>query len=169
VAENAVYIRGLESADWEAIAKIHEYPECQRQTLRLPYQSRDFFKQRVERQLQAGHTLVAIAETQLVGVADLFMSTGRRAHVGGIGLVVRDDYQGRGIGSQLMAALVDLSDRWLNLRRLELTVYCDNVRAIALYQKYGFEIEGTQRQYALRDGAWVDAYMMARLHESPHS
>ena len=34
---------------------------------------------------------------------------------------------------------------------------------IALYEKFGFEIEGTHRRYAFRDGAYVDAYTMARL------
>ena len=36
--------------------------------------------------------------------------------------------------------------------RIELTVYTDNAAAIALYRKFGFEIEGTHRAYALRDG-----------------
>ena len=33
-----------------------------------------------------------------------------------------------------------------------------------LYRKFGFEIEGTHRKYAFRDGAYVDAHTMARVH-----
>jgi putative acetyltransferase len=33
----------------------------------------------------------------------------------------------------------------------------------ALYEKSGFETEGTHRRYAFRDGGFVDAYSMARL------
>lgn len=62
-----------------------------------------------------------------------------------------------------MAAVMDLAENWLNLKRLELTVYTDNSKAIHLYEKYGFVIEGTLRQWALRDGAYIDAYTMARL------
>ena len=62
-----------------------------------------------------------------------------------------------------MAALLDTADNWLNLKRLELGVWTDNVPAIALYQKFGFEIEGCERAYAYRDGAYVDSYLMARL------
>ena len=75
--------------------------------------------------------------------------------------------QGQGVGTALMQALVDDADRWAQVLRLELTVYADNARAIALYRKFGFEVEGTHRAYALRDGACVDALAMARLHPSP--
>jgi len=42
-------------------------------------------------------------------------------------------------------------------------------RAVALYRRFGFEIEGTLRDYALRDGRYVDAYMMARLRDEEPS
>ena len=87
----------------------------------------------------------------------------RRRHVGYIGMAVRDDWHGRGVGSALMAAIVDVADNWLGYRRLELTVYTDNAVAFALYRKFGFETEGTLREYAFRDGRYVDAYTMARL------
>jgi putative acetyltransferase len=47
--------------------------------------------------------------------------------------------------------------------RTELTVLTDNQRAISLYREFGFEIEGTLRKYAFRNGEFVDAYVMARL------
>ena len=34
---------------------------------------------------------------------------------------------------------------------------------IALYKKFGFEVEGTHRRLAFRDGEYIDAYSMARL------
>jgi putative acetyltransferase len=71
--------------------------------------------------------------------------------------------QGKGVGTALMQALVDLADGWLNVFRLELTVFVDNRRAIALYRKFGFEIEGTHKAYALRAGEYVDAHFMARI------
>jgi putative acetyltransferase len=78
-------------------------------------------------------------------------------------MTVRDDWHGRGVGSALMQAALDLADNWLNLARLELEVFVDNAPAIHLYQKFGFCIEGTLVQYAYRDGQFVDTYTMARL------
>ena len=63
----------------------------------------------------------------------------------------------------LAFALLAIADRWLGLGRVELTVFTDNARAIALYRSFGFETEGTLRGFALRDGALVDAYTMARI------
>jgi len=54
----------------------------------------------------------------------------RRRHAAVVGMMVRDDWQGKGIGTQLMQAAVDLADKWLNLSRLELGVYPDNEPAI---------------------------------------
>ena len=85
----------------------------------------------------------------------------RRA--GAIGMAVRDDWQRRGVGSALLAAVVDLADNWIGYTRLELTVYTDNAAALALDRKLGFVIEGTLRHFALRDGDFVDAYTMARF------
>jgi len=91
----------------------------------------------------------------------------RRAHVAAIGMSIHDDWQGRGIGNALMLTALDRADRWMNILRIELTVFADNAHAIALYRRHGFVVEGTHRAYALRDGAYIDAYAMARLHPSP--
>jgi putative acetyltransferase len=78
-------------------------------------------------------------------------------------MTVHDAWAGRGVGTAPMAAAVDLADNWLNLRRIELTVYVDNEPAIRLYRRFGFEVEGTAIGYSFRDGEFVDAHMMARL------
>ena len=38
-----------------------------------------------------------------------------------------------------------------------------NKRAISLYEEFGFEVEGTMRDYVFRDGEFVDALLMARM------
>ena len=41
-----------------------------------------------------------------------------------------------------------------------------NQPGIALYQKYGFEIEGRSKQLAFRDSQYIDVYLMGRIrHE----
>ena len=62
-----------------------------------------------------------------------------------------------------MDAMIDLAENWLNTQRTKLQVYADNEPGISLYEKFGFEIEGTHRNHAFRDGLYVDSYTMARL------
>jgi putative acetyltransferase len=76
---------------------------------------------------------------------------------------VADDLSGRGIGTALLRELLDAADKWFDVRRIELTVFHDNRRAIRLYERHGFEREGVLRAYAFRDGSYVDAIAMARL------
>src|SRR6267378_2148434 len=97
----------------------------------------------------------------------LFRARPRRSHVGYIGMAVHDEWHHQGVGSALLQAAISLADNWLHLLRLELTVYTDNEVAVRLYKKHGFFIEGTHRAYALRDGKYVDAYAMARIHPNP--
>ena len=80
--------------------------------------------------------------------------------------MVDTTYQGKGVGSALMAAAVDLAENYLGLIRLQLEVYPDNFPGIALYEKFGFEREGVMRGFAFRDGAYVDVIVMARLGAS---
>lgn len=118
---------------------------------------------------EGNYFLVACVGEEFVGQLGLhtFPSRPRRRHVGQLGMAVRDDWQGKGVGSALMQAAIDLAANWLQLTRLELEVYTDNQAGIRLYQKFGFEIEGTLRQYAFRDGEYVDAYIMAKIISGP--
>ncbi|WP_444928219.1 GNAT family N-acetyltransferase [Microbulbifer sp. TRSA002] len=46
---------------------------------------------------------------------------------------------------------------------MELEVYTNNEQAIGLYKKYGFEVEGTAKNYAFRNGEYADVYLMAKV------
>jgi putative acetyltransferase len=161
-----VSIRHAEPGDYEAIHRILSSPRATAGTLQLPLQSLEGLRKRFFSETRDGrYQLVAcVVEEEVVGHLGLETFTRpRRRHVGEIGMAVRDDWQGKGIGSALMEAALDLADNWLNLIRLELTVYTDNTAGLALYEKFGFVIEGTHRLFAFGNGEYVNAYSMARI------
>ncbi len=84
-----------------------------------------------------------------------------------LGISVARGAQRRGVGTAMMNAMCDYADGWVGAMRIELTVYTDNLAAIRLYERHGFQIEGTHRGYALRDGVFVDAHAMARWNPHP--
>jgi putative acetyltransferase len=158
-------IRRAEPSDYEAIAKIFTFPKVIWGTLQIPYPSIEQWRKKVAEPPEGFYSLVACVDGEVVGQLGLhtFPNRPRRRHVGEIGMMVRDDWQGKGIGTALMQSAVDLADKWLNLSRLELGVYPDNEPAIKLYNKFGFQIEGTRVGHAFRDGQYVDTLMMARV------
>ena len=160
-----IEIRHTEPGDYEAIQRIFTMPWAVWGTLQIPFPSLERWRKRLAEPPEGTISLVACVEGEVVGQVGLhtFPHNPRRRHVGGLGMAVRDDWQGKGVGTALMQAAVDLADRWLNLRRLELTVFVDNAPAVHLYEKFGFVIEGTLVEYAYRDGRYVDTYAMARI------
>ena len=156
-------IRAVEPEDWQDIAEVFSQPGVIAGTLQLPFRSRAFHKARLEDAASGRLRLGAAIDGKLIGLAFLIRQEERRAHVGTIGMGVHDAYQGRGAGGALLAALLTMADRWLGLRRVELTVYVDNARAIGLYERHGFVREGVCRDFAFRDGVYIDALAMARL------
>lgn len=161
--QDSLVVRAIRLSDAEGIEALHNQPGYRFGTLRLPYQSPEEVRRFLETRPPGHVGLVATLGGEIVGSAGLERFPGRRNHAGYIGMGVHDGHVGRGIGTALLRALLDTADNWLALKRVELTVYTDNARAVALYERHGFEIEGRLRSYAFRDGAFVDAYAMGRV------
>lgn len=81
-------------------------------------------------------------------------------HVADLGLMVAAEYRRQGIGRALLTTAVEWT-RDAGIRKLELHVFPWNEPAIRLYESFGFEREGVRRAHYSRDGADVDALLMA--------
>ncbi|NBB50303.1 GNAT family N-acetyltransferase [Rhizobium sp. CRIBSB] len=160
---NGLLIRARSLADAPGITALHNLPGYRWGTMRLPYHGVEEITRGIEQQASGVTGLVAFLDGTIVGDLGLQPAKGRRAHAGTIGMGVHDKFTRRGIGRALLGEAIAMADDWLNLRRLELTVYTDNAAAISLYQSFGFQIEGTMTDYAYRAGQYVDAFTMARL------
>jgi RimJ/RimL family protein N-acetyltransferase len=110
--------------------------------------------------------LVAEADGQIVGV--LNCRGGRRQavrHSASLGISVYQDWRDKGVGGALMNRLVEWARHNPLITRLELEVFTDNPRAIHLYEKVGFEIEGCKRRAVLKENGYHDTYVMSLLVE----
>ena len=159
-------IRAVRNDDYQDLHQVYTCPGVMRNTLGLPYVSLDFWKERTENRSPNDHVLVAEVDGRVVGSINLHCGVNRMVHSAGFGMGIHDDFQGQGIGTQLIEAMLDLAENWPNIRRIELQVYTDNEPGIALYKKFGFEVEGIHKDFAFREGQYVvDAYSMARLRQ----
>lgn len=162
-----IVIRRLEPTDYLAVQKIFVGPKAIWGTSQLPFPSIELWRKKLAEPPPGLFSLVACVGDEIAGTLGIhtFPDNPRRRHVGQLGMAVRDDFQGKGVGSALMKEAVNLADKWINLSRLELEVYCDNSAAVALYKKFGFEVEGRLFKFSFRDGEYVDAFFMARLRQ----
>lgn len=81
-------------------------------------------------------------------------------HVADLGLMVAASHRRRGVGRALLDRAVEWA-RSAGVHKLELHVFPWNAPALALYEGYGFVREGLRHGHYLRDGAEVDAILMA--------
>ncbi len=107
--------------------------------------------------------VVATIGQAIVGYAALYPLAGRQSHVGYFMLAVDERVQRRGVGTALLAAVVETAWTLIGLERLQLTVFADNAPAIALYRRFGFATEGRLSRFARTDDGFVDAYLMAMV------
>jgi L-phenylalanine/L-methionine N-acetyltransferase len=158
-----ITIRQRDERDADALLQMFNQPRCRLGMVLEPFSS--------VREVQAWFDsydidkieLVAAKGDAAIGYAGLFPGRGRQSHVGSISLFLHDEFHGRGIGTLLMIAIIATADILVRLRRIQLVVFSDNERAISLYRKFGFEIDGFHECFARRGDDFVDAFSMARL------
>jgi len=164
-----IAIRSFEPADAAEVSALLGTPGVFEGTLQMPDAPVASRIEMLQRPEPAGCRLVAVAGETIAGMAGLHpVHPGlRRSHVRALGIFVAPDWQGRGVGRQLLQRLLAWADDWAGVLRVELNVHAENARAIALYRGLGFVEEGRHVGYVLRDGRYADALTMARLHPAP--
>lgn len=158
----------------EDLRDVHRYirkPQVLRGTLQIPSLEIGWMMARWLAESESRFTLVAEVSDgpsrgRVIGSISLNRGTGRRSHVAGLGMTVDPDFHGRGVGTRLMEAALDMADKYWRPLRMELEVYPDNEPALRLYRKFGFQVEGHKTDMAIREGEYVDSLVMSRLNLS---
>jgi RimJ/RimL family protein N-acetyltransferase len=109
--------------------------------------------------------LVAEVQGLIVGEVGLARWTRLRAgaHVRTLWIGVTRAWRGHGLGRALMEEALAWARARPEISRIELTVFAENERAITMYRRFGFEIEGTRRRVMRKDGRWIDDHVMALM------
>lgn len=157
-------IRHSEISDAPHIKAIYEQPHVYKETLQLPYTPDKLWEQRINDLSENAYSLVAESEREIAGHLHFYTyPSPRRRHAGSFALAVKDRWLRKGVANLLMQELLNFTDNWLNIKRVELEVYTDNSAAIKLYEKWGFASEGVAKNFAFRDGKYADVVRMARI------
>jgi RimJ/RimL family protein N-acetyltransferase len=93
-----------------------------------------------------------------------FSSIDQRCRSAEVGILIGEKgYWNQGLGTRAMRLMLNHGFQTLNLNRVELEVYENNLRAIRSYEKVGFVHEGRKRQRMYKDGVYLDVLMMSVL------
>ena len=108
--------------------------------------------------------LGAFIENELCGI--LYLEGGRRQrthHICNLGMGVKKEYWNNKIGSALMSKALEFVYDSEHIAKVDLQVSIDNKYAIALYKKFGFEIEGKNKTPFFIVGDFVDYLNMGKI------
>ncbi|MEK7612447.1 MAG: GNAT family N-acetyltransferase [Patescibacteria group bacterium] len=108
-------------------------------------------------------TLIARENGTFVGYLTLlFPKFARLKGNAYLSMSVKASHRGKGIGSKLLSAAEDFG-RSRNVRRMELEVFGENERAIKLYKKFGYAVEGTRKNAVVTENGFDDLVFMAKF------
>jgi putative acetyltransferase len=154
-----VIVRRSQPDDFEAWLSLFEEVAAEGRWIgREGTLDRDGRRRAFERALdsESAATFLAEDDNQLVGLLGVTLNAG----VADLGMMVRDGHRGRGVGSALMDACLTWS-REHAAHKVALTVWPHNERALVLYRKYGFCVEGRLTRHHRRlNGELWDAIPM---------
>ena len=122
-------------------------------------------RKRIEAMTGEETSTILVAEDNGSIVGYLFAIGGnptRAKHAVYLVVGIAESSRGQGVGTKLFTKLEEWAKEQ-NIHRLELTVMVHNKAGNALYEKMGFEIEGTKRHSLFIDGKYIDEYYMSKL------
>lgn len=126
----------------------------------------DHERHRIARLNGQANSVVLIAESG-GQAAGLLTAVGgerkRQQHAVHLALGVAKAWWGQGIATRMLQDALAWS-REVGVKRVELTVHTANLRAISVYLRCGFQVEGVRRSSLLVEGAYADEYLMSVLH-----
>lgn len=109
------------------------------------------------------HILIAQRDGELAGYVDIRRAGLQRlSHGAFLELGIGKLYWGAGLGKRLMLAAEDWA-RKNDVIRIAFPVVSENLRAVGLYLRLGYSIEGCRRRVYRIDERLVDEYMLAKL------
>ncbi len=159
-------IRPVSTEDAEQISKIRRLNGVREGVLALTSERLDATVDFIKSLSDEDRAFVAAENGEITGFAVMLKSRClRRRHSAKLAVMVAPYCQEKGIGTALMKALTEEADKNLGLRRIELLVLTDNDPAINLYKKFGFSVEATRKNAAVKEGKFVDEYFMVRIND----
>jgi len=155
---SAITVRDATDGDAAALMAIYNH-EVQNSTATLDMETRTLEAQAQWLRARRGANPVVVAERngEVLGFASLSPFRERAAYRTTVenSIYVHRDAHGQGVGTILLTALVERA-RLHGYHSVIARVAGDNPASVALHQRLGYEIVGTEREVGRKFGRWLD-------------
>jgi RimJ/RimL family protein N-acetyltransferase len=159
----AVLIREFRMEDKEKLIEMYESLSNEAVRWGMPPYNKEVIERWLSN-LQNLIVLVALYNDKIVGHAQIYkLPHSRRKGTGDLVIYLHQDFHNVGMGTAMLTELIELA-KGEGLRRIGLSVIVDNKRAINLYRKFGFKIEGIMKDaYFGEDEKYHDELVMGLI------
>jgi L-phenylalanine/L-methionine N-acetyltransferase len=158
-----VVVRPARPADADSFLELYRAVIAERRFIRtesVPHPPR-YYRRRFRRSVTGSQAiLMAVVGDRVIGQLSINRDEHPvTRHVATLGMMVAEDWRGRGVGSALMHEAI----RWARdagVEKLELSVYPNNAAAAALYRRFGFTEEGRLARHSRKSYGYEDEILM---------
>jgi phosphinothricin acetyltransferase len=156
-------VRDLRADEWPEVARIYEEGIA---TGNATFETEVPSWEAWDESHLAGHRLVAEEDGRVVGWIALAPVSRRPCYEGvaEISVYVAESARGKGVGSELLAAVVESAGRD-GIWTLQTSVFPENGPSFALLRRFGFRTVGTRERIARLHGVWRDTVLVERRSE----
>jgi len=156
-------VRDLQAGDWPEAARIYAEGIA---TGNATFETEVPSWERWERSHLPAHRLVAEEDWRVVGWIGLAPVSERPCYAGvaEISVYVTESARGQGVGSKLLAAVVESSER-SGIWTLQTSVFPENEPSLALLRRFDFRTVGTRERIGRLHGVWRDTVLVERRSE----
>ncbi len=157
-------LRKATSKDFDFVYNLYFHPQVNPFLLYEIMDKRAFkliFKDLVSKEIK----FIFEEDGEAIGMFKLFGHTYRASHICYLGgVAIHPDYSGKGYGVKMLREILAHVQQ-KGFLRIELSVATLNLKAIALYEKLGFEREGILKKYThlKSENRFIDEMMMAYI------
>lgn len=168
-----IHLSELEKSDEMALVRWLNDEVIYSNTLRIPMpykpeHARDFLRYARNMHREHRHTTEwAIRNTagEMIGCIGFSRIYGKYSHKDELGYWLANPYRGRGIMTEVVAAVIEIGFRKFDLWRLEAPVFPHNLASAKVLEKNGFVAEGTLKNYVLKNNRPMDVIMYAKVRK----
>lgn len=159
-------IRALEETDLDFVHHLNNEYSIMSYWFEEPYQSLSELQSLYKKHLldESERRFIIENDSERIGVVELVEIDFIHSNCE-IQIIVDEGYGGKGYASQAFKMAIDYAFLVLNLHKIYLFVYVTNEKAVHIYQKQNFKIEGTLQEHFYTRGKYNDCHVMGLLRD----